>query len=184
MTYQDYMAVANKTWKKDDGLKELEHCLVAILEESGEIAGWYKKALFYGVPKETIKPKLKGEFGDLLYYLCKLAEKTQLIEIAESRLEDTWVMPSLGEFNTLAALADLGQGAVDMLKLSHRNADFVEAYVTVLDTLTYMIREEGWDVTDIQYSNLAKLKKRHGEAFNQDQANPENRDIAAEDDVV
>ena len=38
-----------------------------------------------------------------------------------------------------------------------------------------------WSTSDIMYSNVAKLKHRHGNDFDIDKASPSNRDIVGED---
>lgn len=51
------------------------YCVVAINEEAGEIAGWWKKFILRGNPtgKLTVQD-LKGEIGDVLFYLTRLAQ--------------------------------------------------------------------------------------------------------------
>lgn len=50
------------------------YLVVAINEEAGEIAGWYKKYVLRGNPTEKFsRDDLKGELGDLLYYLTRMA---------------------------------------------------------------------------------------------------------------
>ena len=49
------------------------YCVVALNEEAGEIAGWYKKmVLRKNVTKRFTEEDLLGELGDLLYYLTRL----------------------------------------------------------------------------------------------------------------
>lgn len=49
-----------------------EYCVIAINEEAGEIAGWWKKAILRGNPKYT-QDDLIGEMGDVLFYLVAFA---------------------------------------------------------------------------------------------------------------
>lgn len=49
---------------------DLAYVVVALNEEAGEVAGWYKKAIYRKNPKYT-PDDLKGEFGDILYYLYR-----------------------------------------------------------------------------------------------------------------
>lgn len=50
------------------------YCVVAINEEAGEIAGWFKKKVLRGNPTGKLtEDDLKGELGDVLYYLTRLA---------------------------------------------------------------------------------------------------------------
>lgn len=49
------------------------YLIIAINEEAGEIAGWYKKFVLRGNPVGNLsKDDLKGELGDLLFYLTRL----------------------------------------------------------------------------------------------------------------
>lgn len=49
------------------------YLVVAINEEAGEIAGWYKKYVLRGNPTQKFsEDDLKGELGDLLFYLTRL----------------------------------------------------------------------------------------------------------------
>lgn len=51
------------------------YLVIAINEEAGEIAGWYKKAVLRGNPTGKYTPDdLKGEIGDVLFYLTRLAQ--------------------------------------------------------------------------------------------------------------
>jgi NTP pyrophosphatase (non-canonical NTP hydrolase) len=53
---------------------DLNYCVIAMNEEAGEIAGWYKKAVLRGNPTGKYTDEdLKGELGDLLYYLTRAA---------------------------------------------------------------------------------------------------------------
>ena len=50
------------------------YLVVALNEEAGEIAGWYKKFVLRGNPVGNFtRDDLKGELGDLLYYLTRMA---------------------------------------------------------------------------------------------------------------
>ena len=73
MNLAEYKTEINKTWKTNPGMGDYEHCLVGIMEEAGELAGWYKKANYYGLGMtEEVSRGLKGELGDLFYYLTKM----------------------------------------------------------------------------------------------------------------
>ena len=54
---------------------DLNYCVIAMNEEAGEVAGWYKKAVLRGNPTgKFTDDDLKGELGDLLYYLTRAAQ--------------------------------------------------------------------------------------------------------------
>jgi len=48
------------------------YSVVGLCGEAGEIAEWYKKAVFRGNPKYTDE-MLKSELGDVLHYTTRLA---------------------------------------------------------------------------------------------------------------
>ena len=51
------------------------YLVIAINEEAGEIAGWYKKYVLRGNPTGKLsKDDLKGELGDVLFYVTRLAQ--------------------------------------------------------------------------------------------------------------
>ena len=50
------------------------YLVVALNEEAGEVAGWYKKYRLRGNPTGKFSmDDLKGELGDILYYLTRMA---------------------------------------------------------------------------------------------------------------
>lgn len=54
---------------------DLDYCVIALNEEAGEVAGWYKKYILRGNPTGMLtKEDLKGELGDCLYYITALAQ--------------------------------------------------------------------------------------------------------------
>ena len=183
MTLEDYLQGVNKTWKKDDTLKEVEHCNFAFIEEVGEIAGWYKKKIAYGADADKIAPKLKGEFGDLLYYMVKMGELSDCMMRIETRFEDTFEMPSVEGADILGVLAVLADSAAAITKYTFHSEEFMEHYGKLFDHTLVLIHLEGHTLEDIMYTNLAKLAVRHGDDFNMDSILPENRDLKSEDNA-
>lgn len=50
------------------------YCVIALNEEAGEVAGWYKKHELRGNPTGKLTNEdLKCELGDVLFYLTALA---------------------------------------------------------------------------------------------------------------
>ena len=183
MTLDDYLEGVNRTWKKDDGLAEVEHCNFSFIEETGEIAGWYKKLICYGADPKEIAPKLKGEFGDLLYYLVKMGEISDCMMRIESRFEANFKMPDVHGCDILGVLGVMAECSMKISKYTFHSEEFMENYGKLFDHLLVLIVLEGHELEDVMYGNLAKLAVRHGEGFKMDQALPANRDLKSEDDV-
>jgi NTP pyrophosphatase (non-canonical NTP hydrolase) len=70
------------------------YLVIAINEEAGEIAGWYKKfVLRENVTGKYSVDDLKGELGDLLFYITRLAQMRgwsldDIMEHNKSKLDD------------------------------------------------------------------------------------------------
>lgn len=190
MNLKEYQVAVNSTWKENDAPTDLLHCRYALIEEVGEIAGWYKKHYGYGLAKKDgIKTGLKEEFGDLLYYLVKTADITGTNAMIElnfdkmAEIEDGEVIVESYQ-DIISVVAEMSKCAVAIVRYSQHNGKFLRALAELTDMLFYLILEEGWMLEDIQLSNLAKLKVRHGKAFDQTQALPANRDKSSENNVI
>jgi len=181
MTSKDYLQGVNKTWKKADGLVEQRHCHLALIEEVGEIAGWLKKVHGYGRPKdEKIKTELKGEFGDLLYYLFKTAEMSNnldslvnTIKSTESSLRERMVFKADKEYSIVYLMASI---AAEVATTSYDTIEYSDALCELAELLTMLVVANGYSIEDIMYSNLAKLASRHGSSFKDTTILEEGRD--------
>jgi NTP pyrophosphatase (non-canonical NTP hydrolase) len=187
MKHYEYLAGVNKTWKQDDGLKELIHCQLAIIEEIGEIFGWYKKHFGYGKEKDTKwKAELIGELGDLLYYLTKVAD------ISEADVEMYYEEPFVKtvEFNDPAfgiiqpMLTRMMDNALIISRYYPTSPEFQEAVHELFEDLHILICAESFEFEDVQLKNLAKLQARHGEKFNTGSIMEEGRDRDVESKVL
>lgn len=71
MKKSEYEAFVNSMSK---GYVDQNYLVVALNEEAGEIAGWYKKFVLRGNPTGKLtQDDLKSELGDVLFYLTRLA---------------------------------------------------------------------------------------------------------------
>jgi DNA-binding transcriptional regulator YiaG/NTP pyrophosphatase (non-canonical NTP hydrolase) len=176
MNLKEYQTEINKTWKTNPGMGDYEHCLVGIMEEAGEIAGWYKKANYYGIGMtEEISRGLKGELGDLFYYLN---EMTMLIGDEGADVDVQKVDP---ESSTLSLLIAMNSAVNTLMTESPYSQKHTASRLYILRVVRQMAENELWSGSDIMYSNIAKLKHRHGSDFDIDKAEPSNRDIVGED---
>lgn len=195
MTYDEYLVEVNKTWKNDSVPNMQIHAKLALLEETGEIAGWYKKHHGYGRPKdEKWKAELKGEFGDLLYYIVKytdlyLANKPE-IEDLKSFFTDKGLRESKLIYTNAQDVVDsIGHIGIflNILTKSHagiplRSSARSHYLFGILIHLNALIEEEGWTLEEIQESNIAKLRARHGMKFSENAIfeKGRNRDVETE----
>lgn len=74
------------TRKKSSSSNELQHGIIGLVTEIGEIADTYKKHVFYDQPLD--KENIIEEIGDVLWYLALVARaiNSNLDDIAESNV--------------------------------------------------------------------------------------------------
>jgi NTP pyrophosphatase (non-canonical NTP hydrolase) len=90
-SFNDYQKQSRKTWN----LIHTEHPIVyptlGLTNEAGEVAGKVKKIFRdkKGVISEEDRQALKGELGDVLWYLAQICTELDLTleEVAEANLE-------------------------------------------------------------------------------------------------
>ena len=146
--------------------------MLALIEEIGEIAGWYKKHYCYGKPKEDIKIGLKEEFGDFLYYLVKYADL--------KNVELTTPSTMLTRVGILEFITDMAS-SVSLIYWVEED-ELTEYLNSVFEELCILINTEGWTLLAIAEANIAKLTLRHGDSYNP--THLESRDKIAEHEII
>lgn len=89
MTKKEYEEYVLKQCK---GYVDLNYCVIALNEEAGEVAGWYKKVVLRQASKGLTEDDLKGELGDCLFYLtciarCKGWSLNDIMEFNKEKLD-------------------------------------------------------------------------------------------------
>jgi len=144
-----------------------------LIEEIGEVAGWYKKHYGYGRDKFSIMVGLKEEFGDLLYYIVKFADlKNVDLEI-----------PLFDKVSRVGIMEFLSDMALDIALLTWAPDEELSSSLNdVFEELCILIHSEGWTLNEIMESNIAKLRLRHGESYKE--SHLEDRDKVAEHNII
>lgn len=71
MKRSEYEAIVDK---RCGAYVDMPYSVIALNEEAGEVAGWYKKYVLRGnVTGKLSKDDLKGELGDVIFYLTRIA---------------------------------------------------------------------------------------------------------------
>jgi NTP pyrophosphatase (non-canonical NTP hydrolase) len=72
---------------EDDSLKTMEHALLGLCAESGEVADVYKKSLYKGTTLD--REKMLDELGDVRWYLelCCILLHTNLLELEQRNMD-------------------------------------------------------------------------------------------------
>lgn len=127
---------------------------------------------------------LKEEMGDICWYVAIACDELKI------GFEDLLLLADMErvEDDPFKALLGGAGEALDTVKrglfygIDFDEAAFGRHFGTMLSALQIMADDEGWDLTDLQQSNIAKLSRRYPEKFTSEAA--VNRDTAAEREAV
>lgn len=89
--FSDYQAQSRKTWNVIPMNHPIVYPTMGLVNEAGELAGKIKKIFRdkQGIIGEDDREALKGELGDILWYLTQICSELDLSlsEVAEANLE-------------------------------------------------------------------------------------------------
>jgi len=150
-----------ETGKPFTNAERIQHSLMGIVTELGELTDIFKRHIYYG--KDIDKEHLVEELGDLFWYLALGFEITSASVPEDNRLTIT---------NPVCAIMT--------------GLESITAFTRPFDVRIKQVYKMAWQVAtlqgldyeDILVKNLAKLRKRYGDSFDADRAI--NRDVAAE----
>ena len=161
------------------------------MEEVGEIIGWYKK--IHGYKREKTnewRTELKGEFGDLIYYVVKLLEildETEMIahDFKQLSYQDIIEINHLTYMSRCAVqISEFVEMEKDKFDQRPLNALILNSLDGLFDFTRMLIVYEGLDFEDVLLSNLLKLQTRHGSDFDIDSTVEKGRDREAESESL
>jgi len=182
MKFKDYLKETDKTWNKQEELEaDLEHALLGLLDEAGELASAFKKKIGYG--KELDLINVKEELGDGIFFLTRA-----IIAVADPKHMDKMIEHIDGVINTkipdekLAAMktysyVDLaynlnkpigriyeGMATKDDIMIGQAISDVMSAYSNLAVIF-------GFTVEECMEANVAKLQVRYkGKEFSEKDA--------------
>jgi NTP pyrophosphatase (non-canonical NTP hydrolase) len=90
MRIEDTSDYEHAVEQRCQGYVDQNYLVIALNEEAGEVAGWYKKFVLRENPTGKLtKDDLKGELGDVLFYLTRLADINgwSLLDVMEHNIE-------------------------------------------------------------------------------------------------
>lgn len=190
MNFEDYLKQSERTEKKfDDGMNTTLETMAGtlavfhIIEGFGMVIGQLKKELIYGASPEKTKPKVMAQIERLEKHVAALDN------VSEKRTEPT----SLGKdrAETLHALLGMVSEMAEIIELVLPYIEDSETIDPLLlgeefgDLYWYMAqfqRQFGLDEGMIRKNNIAKLRERFPDKFDEDLAL--NRDTDKEREAL
>ena len=174
---KDYVTQAIKTESVDLFTVDhprLLHAAIGLTTEVGELL----------LAEDGDDINVKEELGDVLWYA---AITTDVFEITFDELLSLAEGENV-ERDPLKALLEQSSAALDhMKKVCFYGVDldqvkFGRAVANVIYAVQLIGQDNGWSLSDLQETNIAKLRRRYGEKFTVEAA--VNRDISAEMEAV
>lgn len=187
MKFKDYLEGTRRTWnKKENVLDNINHAMLGLIDESGEIAKAYKAGIAYD--ENVNKMNVAEEIGDMLYFFARIIDELDFEKRKE--LED-----GLDKLATDKPKFDGNPSELDLvLAINTRVSGVYAALCTnegpmvarALNDLMYNIKifTDMLETTPqkLMEANLAKLKERYPEDFSNEKA--VNRDLESEAKTV
>lgn len=191
MKYRDYFENTRRTWNvlpvSNDNI---QHALLGMIDEVGELAKQYKSNLAYGKPLlvEEGEGCIKEEIGDLFYFATRLIDEMKFEEVEKiktalqlmfdedfkEKVEKQKEVTPIG-----ACLFVAGKTGIMYTALHTQDGNLV---VTAVKELMYglciLSEMHNLNVEDVLESNINKLRVRFPDKFSNENAS--NRDKVAE----
>jgi NTP pyrophosphatase (non-canonical NTP hydrolase) len=157
----EYVEGAIKTFNTQGNVNDLNHLILGVVSEVGEVIDLFKKHIGYKQEKndEWLK-QLKLELGDCIWYTTILQS---YIGKSISILVDG--QPPM-RFEEMKVSASLMRNSSKLLEYNHSSIEFISSIQQIVVMLNFVAIEHEIEMEDVLIANLIKLQKRHGNKFN------------------
>ena len=190
MNFETHIAEASKTFNYKDTTTDIIHCTLGMMEESGELCGYIKKQIGYG--HKLNKVGVLGEIGDYAYYagmnfhVCEFDSKDNQDLVKRMNLLVTIKQVSKKPVPIdVHARALFKSTATIIAHMEEHNADNVLAlYESIYQILNMMCAKLGTNLPAVLDANIAKLRQRHGDKFEEKATYEEGRNRKKEDKLI
>lgn len=195
MNFKEHREISRQTWHKEDKkwYSRLQHAILGLIDETGEMASCLKKEIGYGKPIDLIN--MKEEIGDKIYFLQRVLDESEFTEKGKNQhicLDDllSEINPFIkSPFQSICQLSF--ESSVIAIQTANRtdmryvlsNPKIIidrPNIVRVLCCLVELINYYDFTISEVLKANINKLKARYGDdlEFTQDKAI--NRDLSKE----
>jgi NTP pyrophosphatase (non-canonical NTP hydrolase) len=189
MKFKEYIGDTGKTWNhQENNQTNLEHALIGLLDETGELASAIKKKVGYG--KDIDLVNVKEEIGDATYFLARtmvcLYNEDQIEELSghldnimdEELNEKGQDAMSQYQYTDVVYGLSLSFNSIYSSMVEGKHAETAQAIANSFASLKTTALYFDLDIEDCMVTNIAKLKKRFPYNFSQEKAL--NRDLKVE----
>ena len=163
MTEENYVNGVTKTFNSQGNVKDLNHLILGVVSEIGEVIDLFKKHIGYGQEKnEEWLKQLRLEIGDCIWYTTMLQYYIgdSISIYAEGTIEIV--------FDEMKASKTFLHNCNELLLKNHASPEFLTSIQNIVIMLNFTAIAHDIEMEDVLISNLTKLQKRHGDKFNSD----------------
>lgn len=191
MKFKEYVESTSRTWNFQEGIKDLDHSLLGLVDEVGELSSAFKKHVGYGDDIDI--SNIKEEIGDCTFFLARVLEAAQISnsEGLYTQYDQICVKEvSEDELNRIkqARYVDIVFGLTEAVNSIHQSLvegngnNLAQGCADMLSTLASACIYFDTTLVECMDKNIEKLKVRYPEKFNKE--NALNRDIKAEKEAL
>jgi len=187
MDFEEYLKFTYTTWNDQDNSTNLQHAMLGLLDELGEIAKCSKKVIGYN--RKLDKDNLLEELGDYMYYLTRIVDCYKKMEVnlqlfclqidKEIKIERKGL-----QFETHVLCFSLAALTLELLEeISEHNVKSIfNKLLRIVELININSYKIGYNMNDVLSANMAKLKQRHKNKYNN--KNLEERDYNKESKAI
>ena len=170
MNFIEYSPLALRTLKPFPHDQQVQHALLGMVTEAGELADAIKKHVIYGKPLDKVN--VMEEIADLMWYLnvfmversvgSRLVDDIWGVAVVSSEqdsLNDPWVLVEV------ALAASQLVSALSILDEKTRGARDKETLAALVGILSILLLHAGYTLSDALTTNINKLAKRYGDKY-------------------
>lgn len=185
MKYTEYRGLASNTLAELGSTESnIQHMLVGMITEIGELLDAHKKNFAYG--KELDMVNIKEEIGDFFWYVANFDNIYKKDVAQSSFMVSTSNSNSDNPIHALSSAMEYASKALSHL-LTSTTELMVESYISsvirlVVSDILWYCKYYNIDVEKIFDTNIAKLKTRYPNKFTQEDAL--NRDLKSERKIL
>jgi NTP pyrophosphatase (non-canonical NTP hydrolase) len=193
MNYVQFLETCKSRFHYQNKEKDLAHCSFGIMEESGELSGYYKKHIGYG--HDLDKSEVIGEIGDFMWYLTMLTEIIgipdhkdfkQISQEFNKRITIKHVPNPKHKPDGAQHVFRLYLSTASLMGLMEQNKweESIQMIYNILIICNMLSQEVGVTLPEVLRRNDEKLEARHGKKFNPKATHEKNRNREKEKEAL
>jgi NTP pyrophosphatase (non-canonical NTP hydrolase) len=165
--HKEYIKNCYRTWNKEISFpRQIEHALLGIGDEIGEMHSAIKKVVGYG--QEFNLVNFKEEVGDAMYFTFVLSD---LVGVKLPEVVETTPTFSIRNYKGHLANLKLLSATLDVTPPSMMENLILDLHRSLYDIIDSM----AWSPQEVAESNINKLRVRFPEKFDEVKSKEENR---------